>query len=141
MKIYSINRQRALKIPKNFTTSLVRVVLELEKVCCKTVFVYFVTEKRICDLHQQFFNDPSPTDCISFPIDKELLGEVFVCPRTALNYVKKNGGDPYQEVALYIIHGILHLLGYDDLAPAQRRVMRKKEKRCMERSNELGIFS
>jgi probable rRNA maturation factor len=141
VKIYSINRQRDLKVPSSFVVSIVRIVLQLEKTSCESLSVYFVTEKRICELHQQFFNDPSPTDCISFPINKEILGEVFVCPRTALRYVKKHGGDPYREVALYIIHGVLHLLGYDDLEPSQRRVMRKKEKRCMERSNELGVFS
>ena len=141
MKIYSINKQRDLKIPKGFAVSILRSVLELEKASCELLSVYFVTEKKICELHQQFFDDPTPTDCISFPLNKEFLGEVFVCPRTALHYVAKKGGDPLREVALYLIHGVLHLLGYDDLEPAQRRIMRKKEKRCMDRSNELGIFS
>lgn len=111
--------------------SIVRKVLQLYQSNCSEVTVYFVTDRRICDLHQQFFNDPSSTDCISFPIDHELLGEIFVCPKTALQYCADRGLDPFEEVALYVIHGILHLLGYDDLEPLQRRTMRKNEKKCM----------
>jgi probable rRNA maturation factor len=111
--------------------SLVQSVLQYQTSLCREVSIYFVTERRICDLHLEFFNDPTPTDCISFPIDSDLLGEVFVCPKTALRYSTKHSLDPYEEVALYVIHGILHLMGYDDLEPSQRRIMRKKEKLCM----------
>jgi probable rRNA maturation factor len=110
---------------------LVRSVLELEDVECEEVSIYFVTQRRICDLHKQFFNDPTPTDCISFPIDSEILGEVFICPKTAICYSTPLKQDPYDEVALYIIHGILHLIGYEDIDPNARRAMRKKEKKCM----------
>lgn len=91
----------------------------------------------MCDLHQQFFNDPSPTDCISFPIDDKILGDIFVCPKTAIDYAARIKKDPYPETALYIIHGILHLLGFDDLEAPKRRIMRKKEKQCMAHSKAL----
>ena len=54
--------------------------------------VYFVTMKEICRLHDQFFNDPSPTDCITFPIDLDpatadrYLGDIFIAPEAALAY-------------------------------------------------------
>jgi len=95
------------------------------------VSVYFVTTKQICALHDEFFNDPSPTDCISFPIDEHHLGEIFVCPETALTYAKKHNLDPRKELTLYLVHGILHCLGFDDLTPPEKRRMRKKEKHCM----------
>ncbi len=56
------------------------------------------------------------------------LGEVFVCPKTALEYVQKKGGNPYLETSLYLVHGILHLLGYDDLTPKERTKMRQQER-------------
>ena len=110
---------------------LVQTVLKFQKSNCREVSVYFVTEQIICDLHDEFFKDPSSTDCISFPIDQELLGEIFVCPKTAMVYSADHKQDPYTELALYIIHGLLHLLGYDDLEISKRRTMRKNEKKCM----------
>jgi probable rRNA maturation factor len=100
------------------------------------ISVHFVTQKKICDLHAEYFDDPTPTDTISFPLDYPSknsqghvhLGEVFVCPKTALEYVQKKGGDPYIETSLYLVHGILHLLGYDDLTPKERKEMRKQER-------------
>lgn len=92
--------------------------------------IYFLTDEKMRSLHHQFFQDPSPTDCMSFPIIGE-LGEILVCPKTALTYAKKKSLDPYREVSLYIVHALLHLLGFDDLDPKQRRAMRKKEKSCI----------
>ena len=131
ISVHVSNRQKDLKISNLSVRHLVRAVLAQQKVDCREVAFYFVGEKRIISLHKQFFNDPTPTDCITFPVDQETLGEIFVCPKAAIDYCKTHGGNPYEETTLYIIHGILHLLGYDDLEPAKRRVMRKKEKECM----------
>lgn len=131
------NRQDDLKISSTGVRSLVRYVLVNEKPDCKELSVYFVSERRICDLHRKFFNDPSPTDCITFPIGSETFGEIFVCPKAALRYAASAQADPYEEVALYMIHGILHLLGYNDLKTAERRMMRKKERECMAYSKPL----
>jgi probable rRNA maturation factor len=99
--------------------------------------IHFVDTPTICDLHEQFFNDPSTTDCISFPMDDaeeegyRILGDVFVCPETADNYVKSNGGDLYHEITLYVVHGLLHLLGYDDIEEDDQVLMRAEEARYL----------
>ena len=134
--IHVHNAQKDLKLSKKAVRSLVETVLEYLGSQHTEVSIYFVTQAKICALHDQFFQDPAPTDCISFPLDDEHLGEIFVCPKAALDY---DGSDPYQEVALYVIHGILHCLGYDDLEPIAKRAMRKKEKSCMALINKLGI--
>ncbi len=90
----------------------------------------------MCRLHKQFFNDPAPTDCMTFPIDCCYLGDIFISPQAALRYAPNQ---PYQETLLYLIHGLLHLLGYDDLKPTARRTMRKMEKKCMDHLNKLGL--
>ena len=51
----------------------------------------------------------------------------FVCSR----FVHENGGNPYRETTLYIIHGLLHLLGYDDQDDESRLIMRAQEKSAM----------
>jgi probable rRNA maturation factor len=120
-----------MKLSLPVVRKLVQAVLKLQNSKCREVSIYFVTERRICELHEEFFKDPSPTDCISCPIDNEILGEIFVCPKAALRYCACHDEDPYKELALYIIHGILHLMGYDDLEASKRRTMRKNEKKCM----------
>ena len=140
MNILVFNKQKDLKIPVKQVKALVSAFLSFEKVDCSEVSLYFVSEKMICQLHDQFFQDPSPTDCISFPLKVDgILGEVFVCPHTALLYAEKNGLDPYRETALYIVHGLLHLIGFDDLDEKQRRIMRKKEKSCMRHLEDKNI--
>ena len=120
---------------------LTAAVLDHLKVSPEEIAIYFVSEKKICQLHEQFFQDPTPTDCISFPLDENYLGDIFVCPATALSYAAKNNLDPQEETVLYIVHGILHLLGYDDLEVKARRLMRKKEKSCMRHLRMLELLT
>ncbi len=134
-KVTVFNRQKDLKISSAAVKKLVRALIEKMDVACEEIIVHFVSQKKICALHAQFFNDPSPTDCITFPMDKKLLGEIFVCPKAAIDY----GTEPYLETTLYIVHGLLHLLGYDDIDPKDRQKMRKKEKWCLNFLNENQI--
>ncbi len=124
--------------------SVVKHVLATERVETDEITIYFVTSPEICRLHADFFRDPSPTDCISFPIDSadsthdgyHVLGEVFVCPNTAFDYLltqsEEASSDPYRETTLYLVHGLLHLLGYDDIDDKDRLKMRAAEKKHME---------
>ena len=148
MKINIYNSQKSLKISKKAIQKQVIEILTFEKVNCDELSLYFVTEKEIQKLHKKYFNDPSSTDCISFPIDnpKEknhycFLGEIFVCTDTAIKYGIDNNISPYDETTLYIIHGILHLLGYDDISEKDKTTMRKKEKKCMNliKNMKLGL--
>lgn len=142
MKIVIYNLQKDLSLSTLSVRRMVRHLLKNLNVETEEVILYFVSKKKICEIHEQFFSDPSPTDCISFPIDppndpssnhfSQLLGEVFVCPFIANEYASLHNLDPYEETKLYIIHGLLHLLGYDDLDPKERSLMRKMEKDCLE---------
>jgi len=113
------------------------LLIYLDTICNEIIF-HFVDEKRISHLHKQFFQDPTPTDCITFPIDDKeeqtyrILGEVFICTDVAISYATDHHLNVYEELTLYIIHGLLHLLGYDDLTKDQRMIMKKKEKQCMQ---------
>ncbi len=137
--IFVSNTQKDLPIDKSSVRALVKEVLSFLKISYGEVSLYFVGEKKIGALHAQFFQDPTPTDCISFPIDDDHLGEIFVCPAVALQYAKKRKRDPYRELALYIVHGLLHLIGYDDLETKAKEAMRKKEKSCMRHLDRLKI--
>jgi probable rRNA maturation factor len=59
----------------------------------------------------------------------KILGEIFISPEAALLYAQSHNTNPYEELTLYLIHGILHLLGQDDLSEedaAQMRVLETK---------------
>ena len=103
-------------------------LLQKKSVECQEISIYFVSEKKITQLHADHFKDPTPTDCITFPLDNDFLGEIFVCPKAAILY---NPKQPYQETTLYVIHGLLHLLGYDDISSKERARMRREEKKLM----------
>ena len=74
---------------------------------------------------------------ITFPLDQDFLGEIFICPKTALLY---NPQHPYQETTLYVIHGLLHLLGYDDISSKERTIMRREEKKLMTLVKKADCF-
>ncbi len=127
------NNQRDFPIPKAIITQVIKAFLKLEAVECQEVSVSFISDKNMRTMHLEFFGDPSPTDCISFPIDSDdgkgykYLGEVFVCPQVASDYASENKINYIDELALYVVHGLLHLCGYDDVDPLSRRQMRKRE--------------
>lgn len=136
MIVNIFDQQSALKVSHPRLEEAVKTVLAEEGWVCDEVTIHLVKTSKISKLHQKFFNDPSSTDCISFPMDDQgepysILGEVFICPETAIQYAEEHHKDPYEEVTLYLVHGLLHLMGYDDLNPEDRKEMRKGEARHM----------
>lgn len=136
-----------MPIPSLAVKKVVGAVIALEKQVCDEVSVHFVTEKEICKLHKKYFNDPSVTDCVSFPMDDfesvtgyRILGDVFVCPQTAVYYAQEHCSDPFLECTLYIVHGLLHLMGYDDMEPKLKAAMRKAEKKHMNNLRKLNLL-
>lgn len=93
----------------------------------------FLTDPELAKLHADFLDDPTTTDVITFEGAPEMgvAGEVCVSVDTAASYAKKHGRAFAGELLLYVVHGWLHLAGYDDLQPAKKRRMRAAEKRAM----------
>lgn len=115
--------------------------------------VMFVAEATIAELNERFMGHEGPTDVLSFPIDGEpdppgrwpdsggpgpdreddpeelplLLGDVVVCPAVAERNAPAHAGSVDDELALLIVHGILHLLGMDHATDEQRAAMWARE--------------
>ncbi|MGA1203861.1 MAG: rRNA maturation RNase YbeY [Planctomycetota bacterium] len=114
------DRQELLGIDPTAVDSLVRFVLREEE-ASGTVEVVFVDDAEIADLHLRFLAVEGPTDVITFPLPADeaepgstLLGEIVVSTETAIRQAPEYGNEPLQEALLYVVHGVLHLLGYDD---------------------------
>ena len=94
--------------------------------------VSFVDEAEIEDLHVRYMDEPGPTDVLSFPLDDvdedgvRLLGDVVIAPAVA---ARNNPEDPVAELRLLLVHGILHLLGYDHEADAEKAEMWARQER------------
>lgn len=89
--------------------------------------ITFVSDKTIASIHQQFFQDVSPTDVITFP-----HGEIIISAETAAIHGRRYGHTLTVEAALYIIHGFLHLNGYTDTTAAEAEKMAKRQKIILE---------
>ena len=71
-------------------------------------------------------NDPALTDVITFD-----HGEILVCPLVAKQEATAHGHTFEEEVLFYAIHGLLHLLGWDDKTPVQRKRMHREQSRIL----------
>ncbi len=92
--------------------------------------VNFVDEKTIRALHDDFLRDPSATDVITFDLGAMpdgRLAAIAVCVPVAENYAKRHGASLREELHRLVIHGALHLLGYDDHTAAAKKLMRRRE--------------
>lgn len=137
MKISIFKKNKAVNLSAPFIKKICKTVADGEGERFDELNLYFVSKEEIGEIHGEFFDDPSPTDCITFPIDGpeesyRVLGDIFICPEVALEYAAKKGLDPFEECALYVVHGLLHLFGYDDIKESDRKIMKKAEKRYME---------
>ena len=123
-----VNRQTALSLDPTSVQRLVSFFLTHKKITCQEISVFFVGKRKIAQMHKQFFGDPTPTDCMTFPISKQFLGECVICPRVAL---ETNPQKPYEEISHYLIHCLLHLIGYEDIDKRKQAIMRKEEYRLL----------
>ncbi len=95
--------------------------------------VSFLTDPALAKLHADYLDDPATTDVITFEGDESMghAGDVCVSVDTALAYSKKHDKDFAEELLRYVVHGWLHLAGYDDLEPRKKRRMRAAEDRAL----------
>ncbi|MCC5839023.1 MAG: rRNA maturation RNase YbeY [Opitutales bacterium] len=94
-----------------------------------TLAIAFVSPEESARLHGEFFDDPTPTDIMTFPgdEDEDHAGDLAICPTVALESARQHETPFSEEIALYLIHGCLHLAGRDDRTPADTARMRADE--------------
>ena len=104
--------------------------------------ITFLTDPALAKLHADYLDDPSTTDVITFEGDEALghAGDVCVSVDTALAYAEKHGLPFADELLRYVIHGWLHLAGYDDLQPKKKRRMRAAEERALKLLRAAGLL-
>ena len=117
-----------------------RTVLEGERVKEAKVTLAFVNNAHIHRLNKQYLDHDEPTDVLTFPYTdpgaKKLEGEVVIGYEVAQEYAGDRGHDVGIELILYVVHGCLHLCGYDDRDKKSSTEMRAKEREYL---TKLGL--
>jgi probable rRNA maturation factor len=107
---------------------------DLTRLC--EIFVWFVSDRRMASLHRQFLNQTGPTDVLTFQ-----HGEIFISVETARRHARVFGNSLARELRLYIVHGLLHLHGFDDRKRADARKMERMQKRILRATNAKETLS
>ena len=140
MKVLRIlNRQKTRSIDAPMLRQVAVCLLrELVEISDYELAIHLVEPEEMARVNQQFLQHEGSTDVITFdnsdPQTDEaeaLRGELFVCVADAQAFAKRFHSTWQSEVARYVVHGVLHLRGYDDLQPALRRKMKYQENRLL----------
>lgn len=131
------NRQKAHKVPLPWLRRVAKAAcphcLDAEKPGPENVLrsleeieVSLISDAEIARVHGEFLQDPTPTDVITFH-----HGEILISTETAARQAVEHGQTFDHELALYIVHGLLHLAGWDDHDPAEARAMAETQQRIL----------
>lgn len=161
IEVFVADEQTAQPVETMRWVRLATSVLQAEEVRddCE-LSMLFVEEDVMAGLNKQFHGKDGPTDVLAFPIDEDpaeggrspdaggtgpgyspaepgdmpmMLGDVVVCPAVAERNAPEHAGTYDDEVALLIVHGILHLLGMDHLDDEEAEAMEKREQELLDR--------
>ncbi|MDD5680682.1 MAG: rRNA maturation RNase YbeY [Candidatus Omnitrophica bacterium] len=138
LNTFNISRCRVLskrKLKKAVTSILRSFAIDNTELS-----IVFATDKEIKVLNKAYRMRGVPTDVLSFSMregkrvanDSGMLGDIVISVDRAKAQAKIFGTSFRREMELYIIHGVLHLLGYDDEEPAAEKKMRKKERELLD---------
>ena len=160
LDIYAADEQADLPVAVDRWSALARSVLEAEGIVSETeVSLLFVDAPTIASLNERFLGKAGPTDVLSFPIEDEadrsgrspdeggtgpgsieadtgrllLLGDVVICPAVAARNAVEHGVTVDDELALLVVHGILHLLGMDHQVDEEAERMEQRERQLLAR--------
>ncbi|HEU5117796.1 MAG TPA: rRNA maturation RNase YbeY [Isosphaeraceae bacterium] len=140
------DRQGHLSIDPEALAGLTRRVLEAEGVHEASISLAIVDNATIHALNRKHLGHDWPTDVITFGLsdpedDGPLSAEIVLSAEMADETAKEAGVAPLDELALYLVHGLLHLCGQNDLDETSAAVMRRKEAEHLDREGIMNTFS
>ncbi|NQT28527.1 MAG: rRNA maturation RNase YbeY [Candidatus Omnitrophica bacterium] len=135
MKIGLTNQQKIKRVDLKKLHKYLKKILVFLKISSKELSILLCDDALIKKLNKKYFNKFSVTDVIAFPLTDDLeenyLGEVIVSVEEAVKVARRLGCKWQDELRLYLIHGILHLLGYDDRTRFKKARMEKEQERIL----------
>lgn len=136
IKNLTVTNKTKQKLNKKEIHKLVGVLKEELKFELESISINFLTEKQIIPINDSYLGHNYSTDIITFNYSGEnytLDGEIFISLDDAAFYAKKYDIDIKDEILRLVIHGFLHLLGYDDVDANDKRKMKRLENRLVKK--------
>ena len=142
---YQINDEFGYSADYDYLDSLIERVLTREKATDSVFSIIFVDNEKIHELNKQFRGVDRPTDVISFALEDaeeeflstiRVLGDIYISIPKMQEQAKEYGHSEKRELAFLVVHGLLHLLGYDHQTEEEEKVMFQIQEEML---NEEGI--
>jgi len=127
--------QRALRIPRKKITALVEFVVAAQSTQVDEVDIAVVTSSRIAALNRRYLQHAGSTDVLSFDLSVPgggIIAQVVVCGDVAVSQARSRRIGPQRELMLYIVHGLLHVMGFDDTTPQAAEKMYARQEELLE---------
>ncbi|NIP85372.1 MAG: rRNA maturation RNase YbeY [Planctomycetales bacterium] len=134
-----INETQDASLEQERLVGAVQHVLQSESISSAEIGIAIVDDAKIHELNLQYLGHDYPTDVLSFPLGANqhpLQGEIAVSLDTARAAAAAYGWSVQDELLLYVVHGTLHLVGYDDQDPPSARRMRARQHELL---SQLGL--
>ena len=145
------NRQRTKKISTRLLKQIVTELFAELKIETAELGISLVGAREMTLVNETFLQHEGSTDVITFDHqtpepgtrnpEPSLHGELFICVDEAILQAREFKTDWQSEVVRYVVHGVLHLIGYDDLKPALRRKMKREENRLVKKLAQTFSFA
>ncbi len=136
MRIQIKNLQKIKRINLSDLKKKIKKILDYTGLSKKEISFVFCDNKLIKKINKDYLRKEYPTDVITFPLEdiyfKDSLGEIIISVEEAAKNAEIYKKDFGVELLLYVIHGILHLTGYNDTTKKEREKMREKEEELLE---------
>ncbi len=130
MKNLTVANFTGAKINKIAVHKIIGSIIKKLNLKIKELEINFLGKNLIRDINKKYLNHDYSTDIITFTYSKEkviLEGEIFISVDDAKENARKYGVATENEILRLLIHGILHMIGYDDIKTNDRRIMKQKE--------------
>ena len=134
-------RRRAFSFPSRPVLLVIRAVLADHDAPPGVLSICVVGDREMRSLNEAYSGTSDTTDVLAFPLadlDDPTIGEIIVNADRAAREGPRYDNSPQRELSLYVVHGALHLVGYDDHTPAEKRRMRRAERKYL---HTLDLFS
>jgi probable rRNA maturation factor len=139
IRINSENRNKKRRIDLSKSEKVAKLVLKAHKKNSAELNLIFVSNQKIRALNRKWFGKDVSTDVMAWPAGEKspFLGDIAISSDMAARNAKIYGLSFTEELALYVIHGTLHLLGYNDTTSRGRAEMRKKEDGFLQKTKKF----
>jgi probable rRNA maturation factor len=141
-KIEITDLQDHVRLDRKQILQIIRRVIKEEGRSAKSLSIVLTDNRHMRDLNREYLGHDSLTDVISFPLEDldwptgqasgGINGEIIASAELAFQQAQSTNTDPRAELMLYLVHGLLHLMGYDDRKPDQARRMHAREDALLE---------